>query len=73
MAYCRHGTRAYIALGTCAKKVLFRLLVGQGGPTADSIRREARNDLAKIQDISIWPSLVAWPAGTVLGLSVAFF
>ena len=34
---------------------------------------EARNDLARIQDISIWPLLVAWPAGTLLGLSVAFF
>ena len=33
----------------------------------------ARNDLAKIQDITVWPLLVAWPAGTVLGLSVAFF
>ena len=37
------------------------------------VRGEARNDLARIQDISIWPLLVAWPAGTVLGLSVAFF
>ena len=34
---------------------------------------EARNDLARIHDISIWLLLVAWPAGTVLGLSVAFF
>ena len=34
---------------------------------------EARNDLARIQDISIRPLLVAWPAGTVFGLSVAFF
>ena len=34
---------------------------------------EARNDLARIQDISIWPLMVAWPAGTVLGLFVASF
>ena len=33
----------------------------------------ARNDLARIQDISIWPLMVAWPAGTVLGLLVASF
>ena len=34
---------------------------------------EARTDLARIQDISIWPLMVAWPAGTVLGLFVASF
>ena len=34
---------------------------------------EARNDLARIQDISIWPLMVAWPADTVLGLFVASF
>ena len=34
---------------------------------------DARNDLARIQDISVWPLLVAWPAGTLLGLSVSFF
>ena len=37
------------------------------------VRGLAHNDLARIQDISIWPLLMAWPAGTVLGLSVAFF
>ena len=40
---------------------------------SERVRGEARNDLARIQDIIIWPLLVAWPAGTVLGLSVAFF
>ena len=33
----------------------------------------ARSDLAEIQDITIWPLLVAWPAATALCLSVAFF
>ena len=33
----------------------------------------ARSDLAEIQDITIWSLLVAWPAATVLYLSVAFF
>ena len=32
-----------------------------------------RNDLARMQDFSIRPLLVAWPAGTEQGLSVASF
>ena len=33
----------------------------------------ARSDLAEIQDNTIWPLLVAWPAAIALCLSVAFF
>ena len=33
----------------------------------------AHSDLARIQDIKIWPLLVAWPAGTVPGLPMASF
>ena len=33
----------------------------------------ARDDLVRIQDISIWPFMVAWPAGTVLGFLMASF
>ena len=40
---------------------------GRGWRIASSARPR------RIQDISIWPLLVAWPAGTVLGLSAAFF
>ena len=59
------------AIATEKKKrlVIIRSMVASDG----RVWEEARNDLARTQDISIWPLMVAWPAGAVLGLSVAFF
>ena len=59
-------TRRVEAEEHCSKDRSFSHVLGR-------VWGEARNDLAGIQDISIWPLMVAWPAGTVLGLFVASF